>query len=92
MSGMITTEFQVFTDITYLDISNNQFSGNFYGMFAGLNNLGKIMLSRNSLSQAAVSHFPFCIPFEESLLLVNNRITGSIPTEIQQFSNLGKTL
>jgi hypothetical protein len=41
MSGFITTEFQVFTDITYLDLSVNRFQGDFSSMFAGLNNLGE---------------------------------------------------
>lgn len=42
LNGFITTEFQVFTDIKNLDLSNNRFSGDFTTMFAGLNNLGKL--------------------------------------------------
>ena len=41
MTGLLTTEFLTFTDMTYLDLSNNLFSGEFNAMFAGLTNLGK---------------------------------------------------
>jgi hypothetical protein len=41
MSGLITTEFQALTDMTYLDLSNNRLSGDFNTMFAGLNKFGK---------------------------------------------------
>jgi hypothetical protein len=41
MSGLITTEFQAFADITYLDLSNNRFSGDFNSMLVGLNKFGK---------------------------------------------------
>lgn len=56
LTGLSTTEFQIFTDITYLDLSNNRFSGDFTTIFAGLNNLGKIDMFRKVSQREMVSH------------------------------------
>jgi len=89
MSGFLTTEFQTLADISHLDLSNNRFSGDFNTMFAGLTNLGKILECCVSSVLPDMSSFSFLVTFTESLLLVNNPITGSLPPEIQSFSNLG---
>lgn len=90
MSGFLTTEFQAFQDITYLDLSNNRFSGDLNTVVAGLTNLGE---SQNVLVCSSITSI--CSPrvfstFLDNLLLVNNPISGTMISDIQQYSNLRK--
>lgn len=89
LSGTLTTEFQAFTNLATLDLANNYFFGNFNSIFAGMEKLGTICLSAVSciLFPSIISQ---TIRLSVLLFLTSNRITGSLTSDIQQFSNLGE--
>jgi hypothetical protein len=86
LSGTLTTEFQASTNLASLDLANNYFFGNFNSIFAGMDKLGTIYFNCISFASIISQLFPFLV----LLSLTSNRITGSLTSDIQQFTNLGK--
>ena len=91
LEGRLYSELQPLKDLKRLDLSLTYIEANFTELIEGMTNLGKFWLHIIfTRSGDVVSQF-VCNLLPESLNLdLVTGITGSIPTEISSFSNLGR--
>ena len=63
LTGTLTAEFQPLINLSFLDLSNNEFFGNFNSIFQGLGNLGKNLFIGYVSLASVISQLVFSCPF-----------------------------
>ena len=91
LEGRLSSELRPLKDLKSLDLSLTYVEANFIELIEGMTNLGKFWLQIICTNFGDVVLQFVCNLLPESLNLdLVTGITGSIPTEISSFSNLGR--